>query len=71
MNLKQLKIQNFRCYRDSVSIDFDSLTAIIGRNDAGKSTILEALEIFFNNDTVSIDREDLNKHALSADENWF
>jgi len=29
-------------------VNFDDFTAFIGRNDAGKSTILEALEIFFN-----------------------
>jgi len=34
------------------------LIAIIGKNDAGKSTILEALEIFFNNQVVSIDGDD-------------
>jgi predicted ATPase len=68
MKLKQLKIQNFRCYHEEMSVDFDNLTAIIGKNDAGKSTILEALEIFFNNETVSIDREDLNKHALAAED---
>lgn len=36
---------------------------MIGKNDIGKSTILEALEIFFNNDIVKIAPEDLNNHA--------
>jgi energy-coupling factor transporter ATP-binding protein EcfA2 len=34
------------------------LTTLIGRNDVGKSTILEALEIFFNNNIVKIDSSD-------------
>lgn len=46
-------------------IRFDDLTALIGRNDAGKSSVLEALEIFFNNDTVTIDSGDC--HVSAAD----
>lgn len=46
MILKKLKLRNFRSYRDfEVSFD-DSINVIIGRNDIGKSTILEDLEIF-------------------------
>jgi putative ATP-dependent endonuclease of OLD family len=53
MRLKKLKLENFRGYAKETVVDFtDELTAFLGRNDAGKSTILEALEIFFNNETV-------------------
>ena len=62
MKLKQVRIQNFRCYED-ITIEFDALTTIIGKNDIGKSTILEALEIFFNNETVKIDSSDVNIHS--------
>ena len=48
MNLVAIKITNFRGFRDEREIAFDQLTAFVGRNDSGKSTILEALEIFFN-----------------------
>lgn len=58
MKLEKVIIQNFRSYQDLVEIDFNSLTTIIGKNDVGKSTILEALEIFFNNSTVKIDSKD-------------
>lgn len=48
MILKKLKLKNFRGYTNIV-VDFDSnMNVIIGKNDVGKSTILEALEIFFN-----------------------
>lgn len=51
MELKKLKLKNFRGYQD-LMIDFGSnLNLIIGRNDVGKSTIMEALEIFFNGDS--------------------
>lgn len=50
MKLKRIILNNFRGYKKETSIDIDDLTAFIGKNDIGKSTILEALEIFFNND---------------------
>ena len=42
--LKQLRIQNFRCYKDSV-ITFNGSSILVGRNNAGKSTMIEALKI--------------------------
>jgi putative ATP-dependent endonuclease of OLD family len=65
MNLKSLTINNFRAYQSETRIEFDQLTTIIGKNDIGKSTILEALEIFFNNDTVKIESSDANIHSTN------
>lgn len=48
MKLKTIYLKNFRCYKDEVSIEFDDLTTFVGKNDIGKSTVLEGLEIFFN-----------------------
>lgn len=48
MKLATVILENFRGYKQSTRIEIDDLTAFIGKNDAGKSTILEALEIFFN-----------------------
>lgn len=62
MKLKKVRIENFRCYED-ITVEFDALTTIIGKNDIGKSSILEALEIFFNNETVKIDPTDVNIHS--------
>jgi putative ATP-dependent endonuclease of OLD family len=58
MRLKAIVLENFRRYRDRTYIPIDQLTAFIGRNDAGKSTILEALDIFFEGDTVKIEPGD-------------
>lgn len=41
-------------------MSIDNLTTLIGKNDIGKSTILEALEIFFNSETIKIDSSDSN-----------
>lgn len=46
MHLESVSIKNFRCYRDEVTVHFSDLTTFIGRNDIGKSSVLEALEIF-------------------------
>ena len=63
MTIKQLYLRNFRGYSE-IRIPFDdSFNVIIGRNDIGKSTILEALEIFFNNQVVSIQLDDLNVNS--------
>ena len=59
MKLQRIKIQNFRCYQEPIVVEFDDLTTLIGKNDIGKSTILEALEIFFNNDVVKIEQNDV------------
>ena len=67
MLIKSVTIKNFRGYRGTTKIDFDDLTVFVGKNDIGKSTILEALDIFFNDKPVSpMDKSDLNKEALSA-----
>jgi len=70
MKLKTIKIKNFRSYKEEVVIEFGDLTAFVGRNDIGKSTILEALDVFFNEGkgVVKIDKDDINKTALSSDE---
>ena len=60
MKLIRLSLENFRGYKDLTSIDIDDITTIIGKNDIGKSTLLEALEIFFNNDVVKIAPDDAN-----------
>ena len=65
MLLKKLKLHNFRGYED-IEVNFDdNFSVLIGRNDVGKSTILEALEIFFNSEQVKLDVGDLYvKHKL-------
>jgi putative ATP-dependent endonuclease of the OLD family len=66
MNLISVEIENLRCYQELIKIKINSLTTFIGKNDIGKSTVLEALEIFFNNDTVKITQEDANIHSDSS-----
>jgi predicted ATP-dependent endonuclease of OLD family len=58
MRLLAMSVDNFRSYNQRVVVPIGSFTAIIGRNDVGKSTLLEALEIFFNNQLTKIDQSD-------------
>ena len=58
MRLKAIIIENFRLFQDRIRLDIDDLTAIVGRNDNGKSTILEALSIFFDAGAIKIDAGD-------------
>lgn len=63
MKLKKLSLKRFRGYKDLV-IEFDeNINVVIGKNDIGKSTIMEALDIFFNsgsNSKVKMEINDLN-----------
>lgn len=44
MYLKEIKIENFRGIR-SLALPLDALTVLIGENNTGKSTVLEALRL--------------------------
>lgn len=61
MKIASLTIENFRGYRNPTKISFNDLTVLIGKNDIGKSTILEALDIFFEN--RKLDSDDVNINA--------
>ncbi|MCK8620759.1 AAA family ATPase [Apilactobacillus kunkeei] len=51
MRLAKFRIKNFRGYKDE-KIDFTDFTTFVGINDSGKSTIFEALDIFFGNSKI-------------------
>jgi predicted ATP-dependent endonuclease of OLD family len=48
MILKKIRIQNFRGVNGAVEIDIHLFNCIVGQNDAGKSTILRALDAVLN-----------------------
>ena len=68
MKIKSISIKNFRSYMNETTISFDNLTAFIGKNDVGKSTILEALDVFFHDGkgSIKLDKEDINKNAIDS-----
>lgn len=61
MILKELHLKNFRGYEDATIKFNENLNVVIGKNDVGKSTILDAMDIFFNDQ--KIEPEDCNKYT--------
>jgi predicted ATP-dependent endonuclease of OLD family len=61
MKLIEFKLKNFRGYTTKTILDISDLNVLIGKNDVGKSTILEGLDIFFNGkpdkDDLSVDND--------------
>lgn len=71
MRLICVRLKNFRSYLKETTIRIGDITALVGKNDIGKSSVFEALDIFFNGikgSAVSADKEDLN---IYSDEKCF
>ena len=65
MRLVKMRVRNFRCFKGETTITFDDITAFIGKNDVGKSTIFDALDIFLNDNMP--DKDDASKNGDSKD----
>ncbi|HED8767006.1 TPA: ATP-binding protein [Campylobacter coli] len=59
MKLVKCKIENFRSYKN-IEFKFSDLSVIIGKNDVGKSTLFDALDIFFENNKALEDDVNIN-----------
>ncbi|HLC10017.1 MAG TPA: AAA family ATPase [Nitrosopumilaceae archaeon] len=53
MRLRKFRVRAFRCIHDSSEIKVGDLAAFIGRNESGKTTILEALTLLNKDAKVS------------------
>lgn len=63
MRISRVRIRNFRCLED-VEVRFDEVTTLIGPNGVGKSTVLRALDWFFNGPKASdLAEDDLTRGA--------
>ena len=67
MKIEKLILSNFRSYKGPISVDFNDLNVFVGKNDIGKSTVLEAMDIFFNEGkgVIKLDKDDINKQCLA------
>jgi len=43
MKLKSIQVKNFKCVDDSTEFMIDPITCLVGKNEAGKTSLLEAL----------------------------
>ena len=46
MKLTKVHIKNYKCIYDSTEFDIDDITCLVGKNESGKTAILEALHKF-------------------------
>jgi predicted ATP-dependent endonuclease of OLD family len=65
VKIARLRLRNFRCYKNEIKFDFGDLTAFVGKNDAGKSSIMDALDIFLNDGVP--DKNDASKDGEAKD----
>jgi len=56
MIISSVHIKNFRSCRD-VKLELSNMHAFVGSNNAGKSTVLRALDFLFNPTTKVLDEE--------------
>lgn len=67
MRLERIYLRNVRAYQGDAELIFSDLTALIGRNDVGKSSILDALGVLFDHEACKIEIEDRNVFAKDDD----
>ena len=53
MRLRKFRVRAYRCIHDSGEITVGDLAAFVGRNESGKTTILQALTLLNKNETIS------------------
>lgn len=53
--IKKVIVQNFRSLKNVVIPFEKDLTVIVGENDCGKTSIIDAIKIVFNNENVELD----------------
>src|SRR5665811_449365 len=66
MKIQSVRIKNFRTLKD-VTVSFDSVTTFIGPNGTGKSTVLRALDWYFNGKAGALTEKDCSFGATDED----
>jgi predicted ATPase len=72
--ISYIKIQNFKVFGEEITIHFDNTTVLIGPNNAGKTTVIQALALwqlgiraFFDNKTLYDDKTNERKYKGKID----
>lgn len=68
MRVHSIRAKNYRPFAVLEEIKFGKLATIIGQNDAGKSNILNALQLFFKKGKANIDEIDVHSGAEAGDD---
>lgn len=67
--ITELRIKNFRGIGDEM-IDLDRLTVLVGRNGAGKSSVVDALRFVRDAVTVGLDDAFVHRHGIVSLRRW-
>jgi putative ATP-dependent endonuclease of the OLD family len=65
MAIQEIRIKNYKAFKDTALITLESLSVIVGKNDAGKSGILHALDCFFHPPKKGLSKYDF--HGLDTE----
>lgn len=68
MKLTSLRVENFKCIDDCTSFHCDQITCLLGKNEAGKSALLEALYKLnpFEKDKGNFELEEFPRRRVST-----
>jgi len=69
MKIKTIKIHNFRSIEEQ-SFDLTDYSLLVGSNDSGKSNIIDAIRIFYD-DLKFNEEKDFPKLTVKDEESWI
>lgn len=64
LKLSSLVLQNFRAFKGYHEIPLSKLNVFVGKNDIGKSSILDAINILLEGEYSSFDKDDICKYKV-------
>ena len=64
MRIQSIHVKNFRCLSDA-TLDCRDLTAMVGRNGAGKSAFLQALNMFYDRGALALEADYYNQNIAN------
>lgn len=67
MYISKLKLTNYRGVRDSREIDLAKFSSVVGKNDSGKTIVLNAIATFLDIKSFSITQNDFNDISRPID----
>lgn len=69
MRLSRLCVHNFRSMKD-VAFDLYDYSILVGANNTGKTSLLTALRIFYEDDIKFDEKNDFPKFPVDDQESW-
>lgn len=67
MDLKSIKFENYKCFKKSYISELKPINVIIGKNNIGKSSILDIIEMIYSNLPIGKTKIILEKHLTEED----